>query len=160
MHNIPKIEKIVLKISIKNANQNPLELNAALVALSIITGQKPKIMRSKKSVTEFNLRKHSIIGGKVTLRNGNMYYFLDTFITNVLPKLYEFKGINSTSFDGRGNLSIGMTNLIHFPEIEKYYFNFKKTIGMDITIVTTASNDSDAMNLFSAMQMPINKINN
>jgi large subunit ribosomal protein L5 len=157
VHSVPEIEKVILKISIKNANQNPLELNAALVALSLITGQKPKIMRSKKSIAEFNLRKYSVIGGKVTLRNNNMYYFLDTLITSVLPKFYEFKGISSKSFDGRGNLSIGMNNLIHFPEIEKFYFNFKKNIGMDITIVTTASNDKDAMNLLSAMQIPINK---
>lgn len=159
LHNVPKIEKIVLKVSIKNANQNPLELNAALVALSVITGQKPKIIRSKKSVTEFNLRKHSVIGGKVTLRNDNMYYFLDTLITNVLPKLYEFRGINAKSFDGRGNLSIGLTNLIHFPEIEKYYFNFKKNIGIDITIVTSTSSNKEAISLLSAMQMPINTNN-
>ncbi len=157
IHQVPKIEKIVLKVSIKNATQNPLELNAALTALTLISGQKPKKIRSKQSITEFNLRKHSVIGGKVTLRNQNMYYFLDNFTINILPKFYEFKGLNTAAFDGNGNLSIGIKDLMQFPEVEKYYFNFKKSIGIDMTIVTTASKDEDALLLLSALQIPFNK---
>ncbi len=158
LHQVPKIEKIILKINLKNASQNPLELNAALVALSLISGQKPKLVYSTRSITEFNLRKHALIGGKVTLRNKHMYNFLDTFITVVLPKFYEFKGISTKSFDGNGNISIGINNLMLFPEIEQYYYNFKKPIGMDITIVTSTNKNLEALQLLSALQVPL-KIN-
>jgi len=155
VHQVPKIEKIVLNMGVGEATDNPAMLDAAVEDLSIITGQKPKITRAKKAIASFKIREGNPIGCKVTLRGARMYEFLDRFISIAIPRIRDFRGIPRKSFDGRGNFSMGVTEQIIFPEID--YDRVKKIRGMDITIVTTAESDAEAFALLRELGMPFRK---
>ena len=149
---IPKIEKIVVNVGCGEARENPKVLDAVVSQLSQITGQKAIITIAKKSVANFKLREGMPIGAKVTLRGDRMWEFLDRLLAAALPRVRDFRGISPTSFDGRGNYTLGITEQLIFPEIE--YDKVDRTRGMDITFVTTAGNNENAFALLSALGFP------
>lgn len=150
----PKIEKIVLNMGIGQATQNAKLIDAAVDDLTKITGQKPVIRKAKKSIASFKLREGVPIGVSVTLRRERMYEFLDRFINIALPRVRDFRGISRKGFDGNGNYSVGITEQIIFPEID-----IEKTTlrGMNITIVTTAKTNGEALELLTKLGMPFRK---
>jgi large subunit ribosomal protein L5 len=149
---VPRLEKIVVNMGVGEAIKDAKLLDAAAVDLGIITGQKPAITRARKSIAGFKLREGMPIGAKVTLRGARMWEFLDRLISTALPRIRDFRGLNADAFDGSGNYSIGVTEQLIFPEID--YDKIVRTRGMDITIVTTASNDDDARALLRALGFP------
>ena len=149
---VPKIEKIVLNMGIGEAIQNAKILDNAAEELSQIAGQKPVITRAKKSIASFKLREGQAIGTMVTLRGEKMYEFLDRLINIALPRVRDFRGVPTRSFDGRGNYTIGIKEHFIFPEID--VAKVEKSKGMNITIVTTAKNDEQARFLLKEMGMP------
>ena len=149
---VPKIEKVIINMAVGDAVGNPKALEAAIGDLTLISGQKPIVTRAKKSLAAWKLRQGMAIGCKVTLRNVRMYEFLDKFMNIALPRVRDFRGVSSKSFDGRGNYSIGLKEQLIFPEIE--YDKIDKIRGMDITIVTTANSDEEAREFLSLMGMP------
>jgi len=152
---LPKLEKIMLSIGLGEAIQNPKALEAAERDLTAISGQHPVITRAKKSVASFKLRAGMPIGMVVTLRGKRMYDFFDKLVNVVLPRLHDFRGVSSDSFDGRGNYSLGIREQIVFPEIE--YDKVDKIRGLQITIVTTANDDDAARSLLELMGMPFGR---
>jgi len=152
---LPKLEKIMLSIGLGEAIQNPKALEAAERDLTAISGQHPVITRAKKSVASFKLRAGMPIGMVVTLRGKRMYDFFDKLVNVVLPRLHDFRGVSSDSFDGRGNYSLGIREQIVFPEIE--YDKVDKIRGLQITIVTTANDDDAAKSLLELMGMPFGR---
>jgi large subunit ribosomal protein L5 len=148
----PRLEKIVVNMGVGEAVQDGKRVDAAVQELSLITGQKPVVTRAKKSIATFKLRQGMPIGAKVTLRKERMYEFLDRLITIALPRVRDFRGVPSKSFDGRGNYTFGVRDLLIFPEID--YNKVEKTKGMNITIVTTAGNDERALYLLKELGMP------
>ena len=130
------------------------KINAAVDDLTLISGQKPSITQAKKSIAGFKLRKGMNIGCKVTLRKERMYEFLDRLITIALPRVRDFKGLSKKSFDGKGNYSLGLKEQIVFPEIN--YDKIDKVRGLDVSIVTSASNDLDALQLLKGFNFPFN----
>ena len=148
----PRVEKIILSRGIGGAVQDKKLLEQAASEFGLITGQKPIITRSKVDISNFKLRKGMPIGCKVTLRRQFMYEFLDRFINIAIPRMRDFRGLGEDGFDGRGNLTIGIKEQIIFPEIDvdKIY----KIAGMDLTIVTTAPTDEEALELLKAFGMP------
>lgn len=150
---IPKIEKVIVNIGVGEAVQNPKSLENAVNDLMAITGQKPVITKAKKSVAAFKLRKGMKIGCKVTLRSKYMFAFLDKLFNVVIPRIRDFRGLSSSSFDGRGNYSIGLKEQIIFPEI--VYDKIDKVRGMDVVIVTTAKTDEEARFLLKELGCPI-----
>lgn len=153
---VPKIEKIVLNIGLGTKAVNDKKIvDKAQEDLSKIAGQKAIITKTKKSVAGFKIRDGWPIGVKVTLRQDNMYNFLQRLIFLVLPRIRDFRGYKANSFDGRGNISIGMPEYIAFPEID--YENVTQMLGMDITIVTSAKSDKEAYELLKAMHFPFTK---
>ena len=148
---VPKIEKVIINMAVGDAVGNPKALEAAIGDLTLISGQKPIVTRAKKSLAAWKLRQGMAIGCKVTLRNVRMYEFLDKFMNIALPRVRDFRGVSSKSFDGRGNYSIGLKEQLIFPEIE--YDKIDKIRGMDITIVTTANTDEEAREFLSLMGM-------
>ncbi len=151
-YEVPRLEKIVVNIGLGEAIQNARALDAAIDDLATITGQKPVVTRAKKSVAGFRLREGMPIGAKVTLRGGRMYEFLDRLIGTALPRIRDFRGLSPWSFDGRGNYTLGLNEQIVFPEID--YDSIDRTRGMEITIVTTASNDEEGRRLLTLLGMP------
>jgi large subunit ribosomal protein L5 len=151
-HEVPRLEKIVVNIGLGEAIQNARALDAAIDDLATITGQKPIVTRAKKSVASFRLREGMAIGTKVTLRGARMYEFLDRLIGTALPRIRDFRGLSPTSFDGRGNYTLGLTEQIVFPEID--YDSIDRTRGMEITIVTTANTDEEGRRLLALLGMP------
>lgn len=149
---VPKLDKIVLNIGLGDIKENPKSLEGALKDLSIITGQKPIVTKSKKAIAAFKLRAGVDIGAKVTLRKGKMYDFAYKLFNVALPRVRDFRGVSSDSFDGRGNYSMGIKEQLIFPEIE--YDKVDKIRGMDIIIVTTAKSDEEAKELLSLLGMP------
>lgn len=149
---VPKLEKIVINIGLGDIKDNPKALDNAINDLSIITGQKPVITTAKKSIAAFKLREGVKVGCKVTLRAGKMYDFVYKLFNVALPRVRDFRGVSSNSFDGRGNYSMGLKEQLIFPEIE--YDKVDKLRGMDIIFVTTANNDEEAKELLSLMGMP------
>ena len=149
---IPKLEKIVVNMGVGDAKENTKVLNVAADELSIITGQKPVITKAKKSVANFKLREGMPIGTKVDLRGEIMYEFFDRLVNIALPRVRDFRGLKSSSFDGRGNYSMGVKEQLIFPEIE--YDKIDKVRGMDIVFVTTAQTDEEAFELLKLMGMP------
>ncbi|MDD5773630.1 MAG: 50S ribosomal protein L5 [bacterium] len=150
---IPKLEKIVINMGLSEALQNPKVMDVAVQELTLISGQKPSIRRARKSISNFKLRAGVPIGCMVTLRGDRMYEFFDRFVNVVLPRVRDFRGVNGKkSFDGKGNYSIGMKEQIIFPEIE--YDKVDKIRGMDITFVTNADSDDEAMALLRMLGMP------
>ena len=137
---VPRLEKIVLNASIKEATQNVKLLETAAEELSLITGQKAQIRRARKSIANFKLREGMPIGARVTLRGARMWEFLDRLIHIALPRVRDFRGVNPKAFDGRGNYSLGVTEQIIFPEIN--YDRVSKVTGMNIAFVTTAEKKS------------------
>ncbi len=151
VHQIPKLDKIVLNMALSAALEKSA-LADAVKDMTAITGRKPVITKAKKSVANFKLREGQEIGCRVTLRREVMYEFLDRLISAALPRIRDFRGISAKSFDGRGNYSLGINDQTIFPEIELDKVN--RTQGMDITIVTTANTDKEALALLIAFGMP------
>ncbi len=149
---VPKLRKISINRGIGDATQDKKLVDVALTELTSITGQKAIPTKAKKSVSNFKLREGMTIGAKVTLRDVKMYEFLDRFITVALPRVRDFRGINDKSFDGRGNYSLGITEHIIFPEIDIDKVN--KISGMDITFVTSANTDAEALALLKGLGLP------
>jgi len=152
---VPKIEKIVVNQGIGEATQDRKLIETALNELTMITGQKAIATYAKKDINNFKIRKGMPIGTKVTLRNDNMYEFLDRLISIAIPRIRDFHGINDNGFDGRGNFSFGISEQIIFPEINMDKVN--KIIGMDISIVTNAKTDKEAYALLKYMGIPFRK---
>ena len=152
VHQIPRIEKVVVNTSIGSQPDVKQALDEAKAELSLITGQQPAETRSKKSIANFKLRKNQVIGAKVTLRGDRMYEFLERLIKAALPRIRDFRGVSPRSFDGHGNYTLGVTDQTIFPEVE--LDKIKRNIGFDVTIVTTAQTDEEAKSLLSEMGMP------
>jgi large subunit ribosomal protein L5 len=152
---VPKIEKVVLNMGVGEAIQNAKVLDAAVEELAQITGQKPVITKAKKSIASFKLREGQSIGTRVTLRGEKMYEFLDRLINIALPRVRDFRGVPTKSFDGRGNYTLGIRDHLIFPEID--VAKVDKAKGMNITIVTSAKNDEQARFLLREMGMPFGK---
>ena len=152
---VPRFEKIVVNMGVGEATQNIRFLEAAATDLQTITGQKPSIRRARMSIANFKLREGVPIGAKVTLRGSRMWEFYDRLVSVALPRIRDFKGVPSKSFDGRGNYTLGLTEQIIFPEID--YDKVEKIRGMDITIVTTARTDEESLELLKFLAMPFRK---
>ena len=152
VHEIPKLVKIVLNVGMGDAPKNPKALEAAVAELGVITGQKALVTRSKKAIANFNLRQGVPIGCSVTLRGARMYEFLDRFVSVAVPRMRDFRGLPTKSFDGRGNYTLGLKEQMIFPEID--YDKVEKIHGMDITFVTSAQRDDAALALLRELGMP------
>jgi large subunit ribosomal protein L5 len=152
---IPKLEKVVVNMSVGEAIVNPKALDAAVNELTAITGQRPIVTKAKKSIAAFKLRAGMNIGAKVTLRGDRMYVFVDKLFNVVLPRIRDFRGLPPKSFDGRGNYNLGLREQLVFPEIN--FDKVDKTRGMDVTIVTTAKTDEEAAEFLVAMGLPLQK---
>ncbi|HHW10560.1 MAG TPA: 50S ribosomal protein L5 [Firmicutes bacterium] len=148
----PRVEKIVVNMGVGDAVADSKALDAAMADLAAITGQKPAVTRAKKSVSAFRIRTGMAIGAKVTLRGDRMWEFLDKLINVVLPRIRDFQGLSPKGCDGRGNYSLGLREQLIFPEIN--YDKVDKIRGMNITIVTTAKTDEEAIELLRALGMP------
>lgn len=151
-HQIPTVEKIVLNVGVGEAVKQPKMLDSVVEELGIITGQQPVRRRAKKSIANFGLREGQEIGASVTLRGARMWEFLDRFVTITLPRVRDFRGLGTKSFDGRGNYSLGVKEQMIFPEIN--YDEIEQIHGMDITFVTTAGRDDVAYALLKELGMP------
>lgn len=149
---VPKLEKIVINMGVGEAKENSKVLEAATADLELITGQKAILTRAKKSVANFKIREQMPIGCKVTLRKEKMYEFADKFMNVALPRVRDFRGVSSKSFDGRGNYALGIKEQLIFPEVE--YDKIDKVRGMDIIFVTTAKSDEEARELLRFLGMP------
>jgi large subunit ribosomal protein L5 len=149
---VPKLEKVVINMGVGEATQNAKLLDPAVIELTNITGQKAVVTRAKKSIAAFKVREGMPIGAMVTLRGDRMYEFLDRLINVALPRVRDFRGVSSKSFDGRGNYTLGLRDQLIFPEID--YAKVEKMKGMNITIVTTARNDEQARALLRHLGMP------
>src|ERR687886_1670347 len=152
VHQIPKVEKVVINTSVGSQQDVKQALEDAKTELALITGQKPAETRAKKSIANFKLRKEQAIGAKVTLRGERMYEFLERLIKAALPRIRDFRGVSPRAFDGRGNYTLGVPDQTIFPEVE--LDKIKRNIGFDVTIVTTAQTDEEAKSLLSEMGMP------
>ncbi len=152
---VPKLEKISVNMGVGEAALNKKAIEGALTDLSIITGQKPSVTKAKKSLASFKLREGQTIGARVTLRGDRMYEFLDRIISLATPRIRDFRGLPTKSFDGRGNYTFGVTEQLIFPEIN--YDDVDTVRGMDITIVTTAVNNEQGRALLDAFGFPFRK---
>jgi len=152
---VPKLEKIVINIGLGETKDNPKALDNAVNDLTQITGQKPVITKAKKSIAAFKLREGAKIGCKVTLRAGKMYDFAQKLFNVALPRVRDFRGVSTHSFDGRGNYSMGIKEQLIFPEIE--YDKIDKVRGMDINFITTAKTDEEAKELLELLGAPFAK---
>ena len=152
---VPKVEKVVINMGLGEAISNAKILDAAVDELGQITGQKPVVTKAKKSIASFKLREGQSIGTMVTLRGEKMYEFLDRLISTALPRVRDFRGVPTKSFDGRGNYTLGIRDHLIFPEID--ITKVDKSKGMNITIVTTAKNDEQARFLLRELGMPFGK---
>lgn len=152
---IPKLDKIVINVGCGEARDNAKVIDAILIDLAAITGQRPIVCKARKSVANFKLREGMNIGAKVTLRGDRMYEFLDRLFNVALPRVRDFRGINPNSFDGRGNYNMGLKEQLIFPEIE--YDKVDKVRGMDVIFVTTAKTDEEARELLTLFNMPFAK---
>lgn len=152
---VPRLEKIVLNMGLGSSKENPKAIESAVKELETITGQHPIVTKARKSIANFKLREGMNVGVKVTLRGEKMYDFLDKFMNISLPRVRDFRGISSKSFDGRGNYAVGIKEQLIFPEIE--YDMVYQIRGMDIVVVTTANTDEEAKELLDKMGMPFKK---
>ena len=152
---VPKLDKIVINMGVGEAKDNSKVLETAVKELETITGQKVVTTKAKNSVANFKIREGMPIGCKVTLRGEKMYEFLDRLVNLALPRVRDFRGVNSASFDGRGNYALGIKEQIIFPEIE--YDKIDKVRGMDVIVVTTAKTDEEARELLTQFNMPFAK---
>ena len=149
---VPKIDKVVINMGVGEAVNDRKAVDGAVADLTAITGQKPVITKSRKSIATFKLREGMAIGAKVTLRRERMYEFIDRLVNIALPRVRDFRGLNGKSFDGRGNFAMGLKEQIVFPEIE--YDKVDMVRGMDIIICTTAKTDAEAKALLRAFDFP------
>ena len=149
---VPRLEKIVLNMGLGEATQNSKLIDPLVGDLTSIAGQKPVLTKAKKSIAAFKVRQGQSIGAMVTLRGDRMYEFLDRLVNIVLPRVRDFKGVSTKSFDGRGNFTLGLHDQLIFPEIS--YEKVDKQKGMNVTIVTTAANDNQARTLLKHLGMP------
>jgi len=149
---VPRLEKIVVNMGVGEGAQEAKVMDAAMKDLMIITGQKPRLNRAKRSVAGFKLRAGMSVGCKVTLRGDRMYEFLDRLTALAIPRVRDFRGLNPKSFDGKGNFTMGLDEQLVFPEID--YDDIDKIRGMDVTIVTTAITDEEGLALLDALGMP------
>ena len=152
VNNIPRLTKIVVNMGVGAAAGDAKLLDAAVADMRVITGQQPMICRARKSIAGFHIREGQAIGCKVTLRGDRMWEFLDRLLSIALPSVRDFRGIPTTSFDGRGNYTLGITEQLIFPEIE--YDKVDRTRGMDITFVTTAEDNESAKALLDLLGFP------
>jgi len=149
---VPRLEKIVVNMGVGEGAHDPKAIDGAMKDLAVITEQKPRLNRARKSVAGFKLRTGMSVGCKVTLRGDRMYEFLDRLTSLAIPRVRDFRGLNPKSFDGRGNYNMGLDEQLVFPEID--YDDIDRVRGMDITIVTTASTDEEGLALLEALGMP------
>jgi large subunit ribosomal protein L5 len=149
---VPRIAKVVVNIGIGEAKDNDKALDAAVGDVVIITGQKPALIKARKSVAAFKLRAGQIVGIKTTLRGRRMWYFLDKLLNVALPRIRDFRGVSPEGFDGRGNYSLGLREQVVFPEID--YDKIDRLRGMEISIVTTANTDEEGLKLLQLLGMP------
>ncbi len=149
---VPKLEKVAINIGLGEATQNPKLMDGAVNELGAIAGQKPVVTKAKKSIAAFKLREGMSIGSMVTLRGDRMYEFLDRLMNVALPRVRDFRGVSSKSFDGRGNYTLGVKDQLIFPEID--YNKVEKIKGMNISITTTAKTDAEGLALLRQLGMP------
>jgi len=152
---VPRVVKVVVNIGIGEAKDNDKALDAAVGDVVTITGQKPALIKAKKSVAAFKLREGQTIGIKTTLRGRRMWFFLDKLLNVALPRIRDFRGVNPEGFDGRGNYSLGLREQVIFPEID--YDKIDKLRGLEVAIVTTARTDDEARSLLTRLGMPFKK---
>jgi large subunit ribosomal protein L5 len=152
---VPRIDKVVVNVGIGEAKDNDKALDAAAGDMLNITGQKPQLVKAKKSVAAFKLREGQTIGIKSTLRGRRMWFFLDKLLNVALPRIRDFRGVNPDGFDGRGNYSLGLREQVVFPEID--YDKIDKLRGLEVSIVTTARTDDEARSLLTRLGMPFRK---
>ena len=152
---VPRVAKVVVNIGIGEAKDNDKALDAAVGDVVTITGQKPALIKARKSVAAFKLREGQTIGIKTTLRGRRMWYFLDKLLNIALPRIRDFRGVNPEGFDGRGNYSLGLREQVVFPEID--YDKIDKLRGLEVSIVTTARTDDEARSLLTRLGMPFRK---
>jgi len=152
---VPRISKVVVNIGIGEAKDNDKALDAAVGDVVTITGQKPALIKAKKSVAAFKLRAGQTVGIKTTLRGRRMWYFLDKLLNVALPRIRDFRGVSPDGFDGRGNYSLGLREQVVFPEID--YDKIDKLRGLEVSIVTTARTDDEARSLLTRLGMPFRK---
>jgi large subunit ribosomal protein L5 len=150
---VPRLEKIVVNMGVGEAAQDSKKMAGAVDDLTLIAGQKPIVMKAKKSIAAFKLREGQTVGCKVTLRGDRMYEFLDRLINIALPRVRDFRGLSAASFDGHGNFALGIKEQIVFPEID--YDNVDAIRGLDVAIVTTARTDAEGKALLTGFNMPI-----
>jgi len=149
---VPRIQKITLNMGVGEAKTDAKQLDAAIEELTIIAGQRAQVRRARKSIASFKLREGMAIGARVTLRGDRMWEFLDRLVAIALPRIRDFRGLNPSSFDGRGNYSLGIQEQIIFPEIN--YDDVKDVRGLDVAITTTAENDEQALALLRGLGLP------
>ena len=149
---VPRLEKIVVNMGVGDAVKDGRMLEAAIADLEVITGQKPVVTKARKSIAGFKLREGMAIGAKVTLRGDRMWEFLDRLVSLALPRIRDFRGLDLSGFDGRGNYTLGVTEQLIFPEVD--YDKVLKVRGMDITVVTTATDDDAGRSLLIALGFP------
>ncbi len=155
VHQVPRLEKIVVNMGVGEAAQDAKQMDAAMEDLATITGQKPMVTKAKKSIAGFKIREGMPIGAKVTLRGDRMWEFFDRLMSIAIPRVRDFRGMSPKSFDGRGNYSMGVTEQLIFPEVD--YDKIDRIRGMDITIVTTAKTDEEAKALLDAFDFPFKR---
>ncbi|MEE2654377.1 MAG: 50S ribosomal protein L5 [Pseudomonadota bacterium] len=151
---VPKVEKVIINMGVGEAAADSKKIDSAANEMALISGQKPVIIKSRKSVATFKLREGMSVGCKVTLRRERMFEFLDRLINVALPQVRDFRGLSPKSFDGRGNYALGLKEQIVFPEID--YDTVDEIRGMDIVIVTSAKSDGEAKALLKGLNLPIN----
>ena len=149
---VPKLSKVVVNMGVGAAAGDAKLLDAAMNDMRVITGQQPMVTRAKKSIAGFHIREGQAIGCKVTLRGDRMWEFVDRLLATAIPRVRDFRGLSTKSFDGRGNYSLGVTEQLIFPEVD--YDKIDRTRGMDITVVTTAKEDEHALALLRALGFP------
>ena len=152
---VPRVDKIVVNIGIGEAKDNDKALDAAVGDVVTITGQKPQLIKAKKSVAAFKLRAGQTVGIKTTLRGRRMWYFLDKLLNIALPRIRDFRGVSPDGFDGRGNYSLGLREQVVFPEVD--YDKIDKLRGLEVSIITTARTDDEARSLLTRLGMPFRK---
>ncbi len=151
-HQIPRLEKIVINVGVGEGSRDPKLLDSVVEAVTVITGQRPIVNRARKAISNFGLRAGMPVGVSVTLRGNHMYEFLDRFINIAVPRIRDFRGLSTRSFDGRGNYTIGIKEQVIFPEVD--YDRIQKIHGLDLTFVTTTDKDDEAIALLRELGMP------
>lgn len=155
VHQVPRIEKIVVNMGVGQAAQDIKQLDGAIEDMAVITGQQAMVTRAKKSIAGFKIREGMPIGAKVTLRGDRMWEFFDRLLSTAIPRVRDFRGLTTSAFDGRGNYSMGVSEQLVFPEID--YDKVDRIRGMDVTFVTTAETDDEAKALLGAFDFPFER---